>query len=172
LVVVAIIGVLATLVIINVTSARSKSRDSKRAGDIAIIKKVVESYQIDNNGVYPAQPDGCAGPFSSPEVNYATYVPSGCLSATGYIKGVSAYISVLPKDPGPVKLTGSENTRGYMYRVTAAGYKIIAHHPENCTDKKYRNIIDPERDDDIASTAIEDASCWAWAYYSPGAEEL
>jgi prepilin-type N-terminal cleavage/methylation domain-containing protein len=55
LVVIAIIGVLSTLAIFGLNSARSKSRDSRRVTDVKEIQTALELYYADRNG-YPAAP--------------------------------------------------------------------------------------------------------------------
>lgn len=157
IVVVAIIGILATVVIMNVVGARARSRDSRRATDILTIKKAVEGYHIDNN-YYPPTPVDCSLKYSSSNVEYYA-TDADCLTDT-YIVGISDYLPQLPTDPGPVKLTDGKNGRGYMYYASnsASGsdyYKIMAHHPEDCANSTYSNIVDPKR------------ICWAWSYYAP-----
>lgn len=49
LVVVAIIGILATVVIMNVSGVQAKSRDAKRKSDVVTIKKSIDSFYIDNH---------------------------------------------------------------------------------------------------------------------------
>jgi general secretion pathway protein G len=53
LVVIAIIGLLSTLAIVALNSARQKSRDAKRVADIKQIQTALELYYNDNFG-YPA----------------------------------------------------------------------------------------------------------------------
>lgn len=53
LVVVAIIGILATIVMINLTGAQAKSRYAKVIADMVSIGKAVDQYQIDHFNVYP-----------------------------------------------------------------------------------------------------------------------
>ena len=53
LVVIAIIGILATVVMMNVTGAQSKSRYAKVISDMVSISKAVDLYQTQNNNVYP-----------------------------------------------------------------------------------------------------------------------
>ncbi|HNT29547.1 MAG TPA: prepilin-type N-terminal cleavage/methylation domain-containing protein [bacterium] len=52
LVVIAIIGVMAALVIVNLSSANRKSRDSRRKADLAEVKTALELYYDDEMG-YP-----------------------------------------------------------------------------------------------------------------------
>ena len=64
LVVIAIIGILAAVVLINLSSARLKSRDARRIADVNQINKALEVY-LSDCGQYPADPlstgsnDGC-----------------------------------------------------------------------------------------------------------------
>lgn len=53
LVVAAIIGVLASIVFISVTTAQSKSRFSRVIGDMQMIGKAAKVYSIDHNSIYP-----------------------------------------------------------------------------------------------------------------------
>lgn len=59
LIVVAIIAILATVVIINVSGAKAKSRYAKVVSDMTAISKAVDLYQIENYNVYPG--DGSVG---------------------------------------------------------------------------------------------------------------
>src|ERR1039457_3658890 len=52
LIVIVIIGILALLIIPNITSAPKKARDTKRKTDITTIRKALEEYFVNNN-VYP-----------------------------------------------------------------------------------------------------------------------
>jgi type II secretion system protein G len=53
LIVIVIIGILALLIIPNITSAPKKARDTKRKTDITTIRKGLEEYFVNNN-VYPS----------------------------------------------------------------------------------------------------------------------
>src|SRR3989344_719695 len=61
LVVIGIIGLLASIVMVSLSSAREKSRDARRIADLDTVKKALELYYIDNyqfpddNG--PSTPD-------------------------------------------------------------------------------------------------------------------
>jgi type II secretion system protein G len=54
LIVIVIIGILALLIIPNITSAPKKARDTQRKTDLKAIQKGLEEYFVSNN-VYPAQ---------------------------------------------------------------------------------------------------------------------
>lgn len=53
LVVIAIIGILATLAIISYTGAQKQARDTQRKSDIKQYQMALESYSAKNNGTYP-----------------------------------------------------------------------------------------------------------------------
>ena len=53
LIVIVIIGILALLILPNITSAPKKARDTKRKTDLTAIQKGLEEYFVDNNS-YPA----------------------------------------------------------------------------------------------------------------------
>jgi type II secretory pathway pseudopilin PulG len=52
LIVIVIIGILALLIIPNITSAPKKARDTKRKTDITTVRKGLEEYFVNNNS-YP-----------------------------------------------------------------------------------------------------------------------
>jgi len=55
LVVIAIIGILSTVVLINLSGTRKRARDARRQSDIANIKLAIESYYNDQTSpAYPA----------------------------------------------------------------------------------------------------------------------
>ena len=82
LVVIAIIGLLSTLAVVALTSARTKARDSKRVADMKQVQTAMELYYSGTNG-YPLCPLG---------------IVSGCLIlAPDYLPGVATL-----KDPGGV----------------------------------------------------------------------
>lgn len=90
LIVVAIIGLMATLTLISLGSARKKSRDASRLEDLRQIQTALELYQSDHDASYPARHVQSNGPGWS------------LLEAD-----LSPYLSSLPKDPS--------NTGNYWY---------------------------------------------------------
>jgi general secretion pathway protein G len=96
MVVIVIIGLLATIVAINVLPASDKARVEKAKADIAIIEQALEQYRLDNLD-YPAGSDGLK----------ALIAPPPSLSAPDrYRRG--GYIRKLPDDPWG---------RAYLYAV-------------------------------------------------------
>lgn len=92
LVVIAIIAILASLVLVSLSTARSKSRDAKRVAEIGQIRKALELY-YDTNQTYPSTtPTGYSGDDAAIQL----------LTATG----------LLPKTPIP---PGSSVNPNYIY---------------------------------------------------------
>ncbi len=90
LVVIAIIGLLSTLAVISLNSARQKSRDARRVSDIKQIQTALELYYTDNNG-YPTTvaQGGSIGTYmnlvpSNPTPGGANYVYTQDNSGTSY----------------------------------------------------------------------------------------
>ena len=107
LVVIAIIGLLSTLAVVALTSARTKARDSKRVADMKQVQTAMELYYSATNG-YPA----CAGLVST----------CGALSPD-YLPGVGTL-----KDPGGVAAACADPAAAkcnYSFGAAAVGsYKI------------------------------------------------
>ena len=54
LVVIAIIGILSSIVIVNLSSSRERARDARRKEDLNSIRTALELYANSNNGQFPA----------------------------------------------------------------------------------------------------------------------
>ena len=108
LVVVAIIGLLSSIVMAALSTARVKARDSRRLSDILQIKKALELYYLNNN-TYPSilaeGEAGCAGWDSSAVDNDG--------NGRFFIEPLetSGMIVKMPKDP-----LNSPSCAGYTYR--------------------------------------------------------
>lgn len=104
LVVIAIIGILSTLAIIALGSARQKARDSKRVADMSQIGKALELYYSDNN-IYP------------------TLITSG--QSLSSPDGSKTYLQVVPTNPSPRADNGCPD-QDYVYssRSNNQGYTI------------------------------------------------
>ncbi len=86
LIVIAIIGILASIILVSLAGAREKSRDSRREADLVQIHRAIELYRANNNGTLPVGPGWCtqlSNPIY-PQMRNAI---------------VPGYISVLPQDP-------------------------------------------------------------------------
>ena len=111
LVVIAIIGLLSTLAVVALGSAREKARDSKRLSDLKQVQTALELYYTDAN----------AYPISTTAVNLGAG-NFACLNSTGFAAAgcANAYMGVVPTDP--------QTTGTYVYTSSADGktYTIAA----------------------------------------------
>ena len=89
MVVIAIIGILASIVLVSLNSARKKSRDARRLSDIKQLQLALEMY-FDSNGHYPtALSDLVTG-------GYMSQVPTDPLTGDNY--SYAYYPSTDPTD--------------------------------------------------------------------------
>ena len=126
LIVVAIIGILATLLMTNFIGVRQRARDAQRKADVRQMQSALELYRSDS-GSYPAS-DANHRLGSSP-----CPTPSSFKSADG----TSTYMQTVPCDP----LGTSYYHSGSYYYTSANGstYTIYAC-LENATDSQGQNI--------------------------------
>jgi general secretion pathway protein G len=87
MVVIVIIGLLATIVAINVIPATDKARTEKAKADIATIEQALEQYRLDNL-TYPNQVEGLQALMTP---------PASLVQPERYRRG--GYIKKLPDDP-------------------------------------------------------------------------
>ena len=102
MVVIFIIGLLATVVMINVLPSQDKAMVTKAKTDIATLESALEQYRLDNL-VYPATTDG---------LNALVTAPPALAQPERYRRG--GYIKKLPSDPWG---------RPYNYQAPAANGK-------------------------------------------------
>lgn len=87
MVVIVIIGLLATIVAINVIPATDKARTEKAKADVATIEQALEQYRLDNLS-YPSSTEGLQALLTA---------PPGLAQPERYRRG--GYIKKLPDDP-------------------------------------------------------------------------
>lgn len=131
LIVVAIIGILASAVIVNLSVARTRARDARREADLKSIHTALEIY-AEEKGSYPSTL-GMAGCF--PEAAG----PPFCREPGTYIPNLAPeYVGSLPLDPLAGKPSAfslanqascASVSAGYRYGSDGRDYKLIA----NCT---------------------------------------
>ena len=102
MVVIFIIGLLATIVVINVLPSQDKAMVTKAKADIATLAHALEQYRLDNL-TYPATTDG---------LNALSTPPPSLAQPERYRRG--GYIKKLPSDPWG---------RPYNYQAPAANGK-------------------------------------------------
>ncbi len=107
LIVIAIIGILASLATVSYSSAQKKARDSQRQADLKAIQNAMEQYYADNDGSYPV----------------------GC----GTIGGDSNYLpNGLPVDPkGGSYILGTCDANQYQYCADLEGDGTFTGEEEN-----------------------------------------
>ncbi len=110
LVVIAIIGLLSTLAVVALNTARAKSRDAKRVADVKQIQTALELYSGDESG-YPA--DGVA---DAGTLTLGAAATSDCLDGAGFTGACAVaptYMGLVPADPGTTNYTyASQDSAG------------------------------------------------------------
>lgn len=111
LVVIAIIGLLSTLAVVALGSAREKARDSKRLADLKQVQTALELYYTDNNA-YPivAAPGADLGAGNFACLNNAGFAAAGC---------ASPYMGQVPVGPSPAENYVYTSASGTTYTVDA-----------------------------------------------------
>jgi len=95
LVVISIIGILATLVLTNLTSARARARDAKRKSDLDSINKSLRLYYNDAQNF----------PLGDSSSGYAikgcgtVAIPTVCSWGSAFSTTTNVYMGTLPRDP-------------------------------------------------------------------------
>ncbi|HKC14733.1 MAG TPA: type II secretion system protein GspG [Patescibacteria group bacterium] len=101
LIVVAIIGILSTLLTANFIGVRQRSKDAHRKSDLRQVQSALELYRSDQ-GSYPNAIPNCGNPLSS-------LMSPDCSSAT--------YLQKVPIDP---------NGSSYTYTSNGTTYSIVS----------------------------------------------
>ena len=115
LIVIAIIGILASIVLVSLNSARGKARDAKRLSELNGLTIALELY-FSNNNSYPSTGNEWWG-------NCSSFGSHGTTGATGWIPNLApTYVSALPLDPRPVGNGGC-----YLYRSNGVDYMLLAY---------------------------------------------
>ncbi len=115
LVTIAIIGILSSIVMAGISTARTKSQDAERRTELKILQNILEVY-YSTHDAYPVT----SGWFGV-SVNGGSKTLSG---ATAYIPNLTpTYIPELPKDPSGFTTGWS----GYLYYSDGQSYKILNH---------------------------------------------
>lgn len=151
LVVIGIIGLLATIITINVQSARQKARCGKRRADIVSLQAPLEAY-YDANKTYPNTGTwwGACG-----------WGDHDVYGANGWIPNLApTYIRRLPSDPNPIP-----GDRCYLYNSDGNNYKILSHGPQGdgCVlgDSK-DTLYDPVRPTWAWMVCSGEPACSSW----------
>jgi type II secretion system protein G len=112
LIVIVIIGVLASLVVVAYNGIQTRANVSKMQSDLRYMVKLLELYKADN-GSYPPTPNGSGG------YNHRY----GRIQGDNFIPGlVPAYANSLPQITGP--WSGGTNNNTYIYYSSGASYSL------------------------------------------------
>lgn len=122
LVVVAVIGLVSSIILVNARSVRAKARDAQRVQELGGMQNVLEMYYMDQ-GSYPFWPP------SSPGSDDGVCIES--LDAADLADALSEYYPSLPGDPlyDPAKCTSPASPDCYCFVYRTAGpqqYKLFA----------------------------------------------
>ncbi|MBI5621610.1 type II secretion system protein [Candidatus Falkowbacteria bacterium] len=114
LVVIAIIGLLSTLAVVSLNSARQKSRDAKRVADVKQIQTALELYYQDQNS-YPTAASAITlgaggGDCSAADCSSLSGDGGFAAAATG-----ETYMGLVPAAPTPADGTCTDAENGYEY---------------------------------------------------------
>jgi prepilin-type N-terminal cleavage/methylation domain-containing protein len=116
LIVIAIVGVLSTVVLASLNSARAKARDSARISNVKEVQKALAIFHSDN-GSYPVSANN--GNWAGNGSDYGSLSNTG---VNGYIPNLApTYIKELPIDPNQT------NANGYIYKSNGSDYFFMAH---------------------------------------------
>lgn len=102
LIVISIIGVLATLLMSNFIGVRQRARDAQRKSDLRQIQSALEIYRSDN-GSYPTTVPNCSSSIKSSDCSTSTYMQN------------------VPHDPNGA---GSYNGGNYYYQSNGTTYTL------------------------------------------------
>ncbi len=150
MVVISVIGILASIVYANFGSARGGARDDIRKSSLEEVRLALELYKA-QNGSYPL---GCKGSGNWSGTNHATYGAS--CTPNNYISGLTPdFIAQLPWDPN------TDASQGYLYRSNGTDYKFMAW---NSVEQKTIKLL---TDEYSRSTTTMYAT--TYAVYSSGA---
>lgn len=129
LVVIAIIGLLSTLAVVALNSARAKSRDSKRVADVKQVQTALELFYADSNG-YPCSTGTFPSCTASTTVTLGDATASKALCSGGWKAACAGnettYMGLVPAAPNPADGTCATATpaNAYIYTWTATGYTV------------------------------------------------
>lgn len=113
LVVISIIGLLSSVVLASLNTARAKANNTRRIADLQQLRTALELY-YSSNGSYPIQ---ASWRGTTPQC-YST----GADGNTAIPGLVPNYISSMPKDPKPVLPSYC-----YLYMSNGVDYKVLAY---------------------------------------------
>ena len=107
LTIIAIIGILATMVVVNVSGARIRARDTKRLADVKSIQNALEMYFYKTK-TYPS------------DTNDNPLVNCGGISIADLGVELGPYLETIPTDPQPITNAAFCGAQNYWYSYDTA----------------------------------------------------
>lgn len=155
LVVIAIIGILSSIVFVNLSTAKGKARDATRKSDLKSLALSLQQYYSDNNA-YPVSP------WYSSEAG--DVIPNGPNNNGQYIPGLApTYLQSLPHDPlGGDSTLCAGRKRAYAYVSDGASYKLLAMCSPEGTFSATDIFYDPVRPTTAWMVCSDNTSCTTW----------
>ena len=131
LIVIAIIGVLATLLMVNFVGVRQRARDAQRKSDLRQLQSALEIYRSDN-GSYPSGLTSSVGALGNCPANSGKCTnPSA--SCFGNPACTAVYMENLPVDPGG---SAYYNIGNYVYQSADNATYVLGACLENGADSQ------------------------------------
>jgi len=123
LVVIAVIGILASIGVVTYRDIQMRGRDQKRKSDLQELQLALEQYRINNNGQYPSV---------SAADETSNYIGKVSGLTNKLITGTPTYMQIVPLDP-----LNQDNCKTYLYMhdSTRTKYTLFAH---------LENTVDPD----------------------------
>lgn len=120
LVVIAIIGLLSTLAVVSLNTARVKARDARRMSDLKQVSTAIELYMAENE-VYPT--NGACGGNGVVAVAETVGPPNDalCGAGNGITDGTNVFLNSIPEDPGSNTYYYEGDTDNYCISATLEG---------------------------------------------------
>ena len=144
--VIAIIGLLASIVLVSLNTARQKARDTRRLSDLRQVALALELYVDNNNGAYPIAAVSCT------PGNWQGTMTT-CLKGTGAAPCNVSYMTEVPNDPMGV----GNATYFYSYSSNATGSEyVLRARLETSTNPALSTDVD---NDALGCTAANLFSC-------------
>jgi len=123
MVVIAIIGILATIGYASFDEARQQARDKVRMASLKELQLSIELYRA-QTGVYPVADSACPGANTDFYGPGPGPVSGDFVTCENYIAGlVPGFIAALPRDPNRENEAGV----GFYYQSNGTSYKLMVH---------------------------------------------
>ncbi len=135
LVVIAIIGLLSTLAVVALTSARAKARDAKRISDVKQVQTALELYYADKGGDYPPTQAALGEPTTA-----AVLCSLGFTGSSSTTKCASTDTTFMGKVPRDASMKSDDAATACTATGLPTGKTACDYSLETATDKKSYKI--------------------------------